>query len=702
MAATARSMLSEVAQLARRHWIFLTLLIVGSAVRALATISYRPAFMFFGDSFSYLIGAQRLAPPNDRPFGYSAFLRLISYVGDLELVVVVQHLAGLALAIAVYAVLVKRGAPAWMGALVTAPLLLDAYLIQIEQNVLSETMFAVLLVAAVLVATRETLSVRAAATVGALLAAATLTRNVALPIAALFVGYLLIRRIGWRPMLALGTALAIPIVAYSAWFAATYGVVGTNDSSGRFLYGRVAVFADCSGVALTAKEAELCDNAPPSARPNANFYVWSGDSPVRGLGLPGTGNDAVAASFSKKIILDQPLTYAQYVGTDIAHYFAPGRYLTRVDSPDTPWRFPTSAATGGGSTSVAHNNLAGAPTTPTVLPTAATALRAYQSVVYTQGPLLLLGLILGVAAGWWERGRRRWDGPFVASVGLAVIAIPSLTVMFDYRYGLPAIPLLAYAGGIGAIALRERVVAWGHARDRATSGETEPFALAGPRAGHRRSAPRRPIFSPGAVAGAVILTLATIALAPMQANAVFERYVSNRAELGPLGPPLGNAVPVAGLPGATEQRFVTGSIVAMGGSASIVPQRFDTAIERAGGFAALGPPRDREQQSPYTSGERFLRFDNGIVFWSRLDGARSVTGDIFETWNAKKVKSRLKEPLADADSVNDGAAIQRFVGGTITRYADGSLDVQVTPPSATSSSQPADGLNNSDSALTQP
>jgi Glycosyl transferase family 4 len=154
MSTTVRSLLSEVARIASRHWIFITLVVVGAAIRALATFAYRPAFMFFGDSFSYIIGAQRLAPPNDRPFGYSAFLRLTSYFGDLGLVVVLQHAAGVALAIAVYAVLIKRGAAPWLGAIVTAPLLLDAYLIQIEKNILSETLFATLLVAAVLLVTR--------------------------------------------------------------------------------------------------------------------------------------------------------------------------------------------------------------------------------------------------------------------------------------------------------------------------------------------------------------------------------------------------------------------------------------------------------------------------------------------------------------------------------------------------------------------
>jgi hypothetical protein len=670
-------------RLATTHWILLALIGVGVALRGLTMFAYRPAFMFFGDSFAYIIGAQRFQPPNDRPFGYSAVLRAVSYVGDLGLVVLIQHAAGVALAVVVYAALFRRGAPPWLAALATSPLLLDAYLIQIEHNILSETMFAVLLVGAVVAATRQPFTPAWGLLAGALLSAAALTRTVAIPIAALFVGYLLVRRVGWRPIMAFGAAMAIPVLAYMGWFASVYGMFGTTDASGRFLYGRVAVFSDCTGVSLTPNEAKLCDNAAPEFRPNANFYVWSGDSPVRSLGLPGNGNDQVAQSFSRKIILDQPLTYAQYALTDTAHYFAPGRYLTRVDSPDTPWRFPTSAATSNGNTSVAHNNLDGVPVDPVVSATSADFLRAYQSVVYTQGPILLLGLVLGMAAGYLDRGRRRWDGPFAAAVGLAVIAIPSLTVMFDYRYGLPAIPLLAFAGGIGGIAVRARVLARQAARaaveDAQTAVESAQPARGHRARGHARPRPTRPLLAPGILAGTAVSLMAVVTFAPMSASAAYERYVSSRAELGPLGPPLGPPRPVAELDGLTEQPFVAGSIVSTSDQAVAMPQRYRLEVEEIGGFDVIGAPRGREQSSTYESGLRLLPFDNGMIFWSRLDGARAVYGDMYEAWSPKKVRARLKQPIDDVQAVAEGAAIQRFAGGTITRFADGSVRINVEP-----------------------
>jgi len=680
--------LTAIARTMRQHWLISVLVLVGGGLRILTMLTYRPAIMFFGDSYSYIVGAQRLEPPNDRPFGYSFVLRMISYVGDLGLVTFLQHLAGLALAILLYVVVLKRGAPRWLAALVATPLLLDGYLLQIEHNILSETMFASLLLGAVIIATRDELTIGWAIGAGALLSAAALTRTVAIPIAALFVGYLLIRKLGIKVVAGFVLAMAIPILGYMAWFMSTYGTFATTDSSGRFLYGRVAVFADCSKATLTPVESKLCDNAPASSRPNANFYVWSGDSPVRGLNLPSLATDQVASSYSRKIILSQPLTYARYAGTDMAHYFVPGRYLTRVDSPLEAWRFPTGLANGAGSTSLAHNTLAGEPSKPEILGASATFLRGYQSVVYTQGPILLLGLVLGLVAGRLDRSRRRWDGPFVSLVGAAVIVIPSLTVMFDYRYGLPAIPLLMFAGSIGGQVLLERR----RARVAATEelDDLEAITIPARRGAHRRLPEPRPVWVLAGLAGAgVAVTIVILSVAPLSPNRTYEIYVSNRAELGSLGPAITAAEPVQGLPGVSVQSFSTGVIVGTKDGAVAVPQRFMESVERNGGLMAFGAARGPEGRTTYDAGLRVVTFDRGWVYWSRLGGARAVYGDIFDAWSPRKVRTRLREPLGEPFVSDTGGAYQRFAGGSIARFADGSVSVIVTPQKFTDTTQVA-------------
>jgi len=691
-------MASVITRTLRQHWLIALLVLVGATLRILTVIAYRPAIMFFGDSYSYIVGAQRLQPPNDRPFGYSFVLRMVSYVGDLGLVTTLQHLAGLALAVLLYVVVLRRGAPRWLAALVATPLLLDGYLLQIEHNILSETMFASLLFGAVVIVTRERMTIGWAIAAGSLLSAAALTRTVAIPIAALFVGYLLIRRLGIKVVAGFVLALAIPVLAYMGWFMSTYGTFATTDASGRFLYGRVAVFADCSKATLTPVESRLCDNATASSRPNANFYVWASDSPVRGLGLAGPQADKVASSFSRKIIMSQPLTYGQYVGTDMAHYFMPGKYLTRVDSPLGAWQFPVGFTNTAGSTSVAHNDLAGNPIDPAIAQGPAAFLRGYQSIVYTQGPILLLGLILGLVAGWVDRSRRRWDGPFVALVGLAAIAIPSLTVMFDYRYGLPAIPLLMLSSGIGAQALLRRRAARAEAAARMHDDEAVAVIVGGEpptRGSHRKLPTPRPAWVISVVGLATVATfLVIVTVAPLSPNSSYETYVSYQAELGSLGPPITTAQPVKDLAGVTVQQFTTGDIVATTQGGVAVPLRFMESVERNGGLAVFGAARTRETKTADQPGLRIVTFDRGWVYWSRLDGARAVTGDIFDVWSPKKVRTRLREPLGDAYVLPEGGAFQQFAGGSIARFADGSVQVTVKPAEAIDSTQvqlPPDG-----------
>ena len=52
-----------------------------------------------------------------------------------------QRLLGLAMAVALYAVLVRRGAARWLAALAVAPVLLDAYQLQMEQMIMPDVWF---------------------------------------------------------------------------------------------------------------------------------------------------------------------------------------------------------------------------------------------------------------------------------------------------------------------------------------------------------------------------------------------------------------------------------------------------------------------------------------------------------------------------------------------------------------------------------
>jgi hypothetical protein len=126
----------------RRHWLAAILITAGLVLRILAQIAYQPALLYV-DTLKYLYSAY----PNSDPVGYKVPLRLILLVGNLNTVTAIQHLLGLATAIGLYVILLRRGTPRWLAALAIAPILLDAYQLQIEQTIMPDVWFEALIVA---------------------------------------------------------------------------------------------------------------------------------------------------------------------------------------------------------------------------------------------------------------------------------------------------------------------------------------------------------------------------------------------------------------------------------------------------------------------------------------------------------------------------------------------------------------------------
>ena len=125
----------------RGHWPFVLVLAAGLVLRVLTEVAYRPALLYI-DSAKYLVGSGGTAPE-----GYQVLLRLLDPVGGLALVAAVQHAFGLAMAIAVYALLIRRRVPRWAATLAAAPVLLDAYQLQLEQTVMPDVLFETMIAA---------------------------------------------------------------------------------------------------------------------------------------------------------------------------------------------------------------------------------------------------------------------------------------------------------------------------------------------------------------------------------------------------------------------------------------------------------------------------------------------------------------------------------------------------------------------------
>ncbi|MEU5880144.1 hypothetical protein [Spirillospora sp. NPDC047279] len=451
---------------ARRHPIFTVILATAALLRICAMIGYQPA-MYFNDTFDYLHVAMKPYPHPLRPDGYSFLLLILRPFHSFALVVGIQHLMGLAMGVMIYALLRRRfGLPGWGAALAAAPVLLDAYQIQLEQLVLSDTLFTFLVISAVtLLLWNDTLTWRLSAALGLIIALSWLTRSVGLPVLLGVLAFMLIKRTGWRTIAVMLATCMLPIVAYMGWYKVDHGKFAMTESNGIFLYARVYKFADCHKIKnLPVVEMPLCTEQV-NRLPNSQDGIWDAASPLnRYVGYKfDREQNAVANDFSKRAIMAQPDDYARVVAGDFFRVFRWDRTVFpdqstyeqyefgKTSRPLPEWRLDDEYTAAG--EAVAYEN--GRARTKVVEPFAG-IMRAYQDVFYLRGTmvgvLLLIGLA-GILAMWRPRewfGAGRPGGaallPWTLATGL--LLAPAATAEFDYRYVLPSIPLAAIAAGI--------------------------------------------------------------------------------------------------------------------------------------------------------------------------------------------------------------------------------------------------------------
>jgi hypothetical protein len=473
------------ARLAGEHWLFLLFLVAGAALRAIATFAYRPA-IFGPDSYWYLERSVALLPPVIRPIGYPAFLRVLPLGSGLEVVAIVQHVIGLLIAGLLYALLARLGLRRRLAALATAPVLLDAYQINVEEQILSEALFELLLVGAlVALLWKRPLGIVPAGLAGALLAAATLTRGIALfvlvpaALAALFLGA---RPSRWLALAALVASFGIPMAAYAAWFHSYHGRYALTTYQGRFLYGRASTFADCDEFSVPAFEKRLCPDRPPASKLTVAQLLWSrARSPLHRVNPPpGETNNDVAGDFAKRAMRNQPLAYFRVLGRDFIFFFSPVKRGRPGEFGVAQWRFqrtypiyklgelcppPGTAApreptctekrertdriirSFGGSHGRVNKPLA-------------SFLHGYQRFAYTPGPLLAAALLAGLLAAL-GLGRAHGSGlrtpAFLFSGAALVISLGSIALtVFSWRYQLPQVILLPTAAALALSAFTRK------------------------------------------------------------------------------------------------------------------------------------------------------------------------------------------------------------------------------------------------------
>ncbi len=419
--------------LARRHWVLVALMAAGLVLRVLAQIAYRPALLYI-DTIKYLYNAY----PGSDPVGYKAPLRAILAVGGLSTVTAVQHLLGLAMAAAIYVMLLRRGTPRWLAALAAAPVLLDAYQIQIEQTIMPDVWFEAALVAAIAallaadgqagdgqVSARRASSGQrrlsrglvAVIVAGLLLGASATVRQVGEILILPALLYVVAVGGGWRTVLtraaALTTAFAVPVIGY---MAGSYVISGhfwlASATPSLATYGRMATAADCAALRIPRYERALC----PTARQRAYGIDWldhDAASPLKMYTAPaGMNRYAVIASFDHQVAQQQHPLDRGYGGR------------AAVDKP------------------------------------IAAALRAYQlHGGYAPGPLMAVFALAGLAGSLLALVRR--PAGQRRGLGLACLAffatgagvlIASDAFQFSWRYQLPALVTLPPAG-VAALAI---------------------------------------------------------------------------------------------------------------------------------------------------------------------------------------------------------------------------------------------------------
>ncbi len=451
----------------RTHWLLAIFLLAGAILRVLATVAYRPAIIYT-DSVQYLTNMEKLSPDQLNPIGYDFVLRPLVWVGGLTFVVIVQHVVGLLLGIAIYVLARRLEVYRWLAAVAAAPILLDAYQVQIEQNIMAETTFDVLLVAILWLLLRRRTSPgwKRAAVVGVLLGAAFAVRTIGIVLLVAVVLYLVVVGSAWRKRrldVVRRTAAAVAgfgvvFGAYAGYYHAETGRWGFTGAENQVLYGRTAVVANCAKLPLNEGTRLFCPKEPLGQRLGVDKYAHNhyGDPNWPGPLPPGRTKRQLATEFARLVIRHQPVDVTWAALNDFAKGFAPTRTSSPNDVPLERWQFqltypnlqdPNTAKAavkwGGSAAHVSH--------VPAVI------LRAYQlHGGYTSGTLLGIYVLIALAAvaglGRAKTSGLRSAALLPAAAGL-ILLLGSAAFEFSWRYQLPGLVLFPLAGAIGVRAL---------------------------------------------------------------------------------------------------------------------------------------------------------------------------------------------------------------------------------------------------------
>ncbi|HEX8744719.1 MAG TPA: hypothetical protein VF712_16465 [Thermoleophilaceae bacterium] len=446
------------------------LLAGGIALRLLAMLAYRPALIGYYDTPVYVEGARgELFWDPLRAAGYSLFLRMAHALNDsLSFTTIVQHGLGVASALLLYAAVRRGGGPPWLGLVPAAVVLLGGDQVVFEHALLSESSFTFLVAAALWLAlsSRDASPWNLPAATGALLGLAACVRLAGLTLIPLVVLWLaLVPAARRRDRLARAAVAAAGSAAVLAGYlvaahAQTDRWSFTRHGAYNF-YGRVATFADCDEFDPPAGTEAMCEDTPPHSRGSPQYYASQGPAvvvfgePQQGRVLEG-GPEKIAR-FSRRAALAQPLDWLDASARDFARYVLPNRFGRPFNTAST--REYRAALDDAARTHSALGPISSYWSTAGVRRDASLypVLTGYQDRTHVEGVPMALLLLLAALGPALCRGRERQAALLFGGIGVALLAVPVVTLNYDGRLGVPAYGPLAAGAAFGALGLGRAV-----------------------------------------------------------------------------------------------------------------------------------------------------------------------------------------------------------------------------------------------------
>jgi hypothetical protein len=497
--------------LLRYHWLAVALIAVGAALRVITWMAYHPALLYI-DSVKYLYHGWQ----GSDPLGYKVPLKIVLAVGNLGTVTALQHLLGIGMAVAIYALLIRRGVNRWLGALAIAPVLLDGYQLQAEATIMPDVLFEAMVVAGLcLLLWKPTVTWLNLITAGLILGLSATVRELGLwlmlPAVLVLLGsrWLRVSSDDWyealRKSCILCLAFLLPVVTYCS---ISYELSGHFRLSVKgSAAGRMAYAADCATLKAPPDVLKLCP-PPAQQKQSPDWLEHTATSSLNDVpGVSGTERLKLTSEFDHAVERQQPLRVIVSVLRDSIRLFAVQRAPLIAITPIYRWQFHTylqeydpeimvcplpfstaitpvpplavnspydvCAQPGTkGDILIGLQQTHSSPWDYVVLNpsyggkaqvdhTLAAFLRAYQlDGGYTPGPLLLLftlaGLLGSVVALVYRRGSPRARHLALASLVFFVTAVGLLLIadlyVFSWRYQLQALITLPPAGVLGVAA----------------------------------------------------------------------------------------------------------------------------------------------------------------------------------------------------------------------------------------------------------